>query len=249
MPVLAMVDLSSLSITPDMIIEFLKHEVHLKDTCYKILTQQIINRAAQERSIEVTPAEVQAEADRQRYQMRLESAEATFSWLNHQMITPEDWEAGIHDRLLAQKLAEALFAQEVEKYFAEHRLDFEQVSLYQVTVPYEQLSQELLYQVEENEISFYQAAHLYDIDEQRRLQCGYEGRFYRWSLMPEIAAIVFGTRSGEVIGPLKSEQGYDLLLAEEFTFAELTPEIRQTIIDKLFQEWLSSELNYLLHNH
>lgn len=248
MPVIAMVDFSSLSITPDMIVDFLKHEVRFKDTCYQILNQQIVNSTSQERGIVVTSAEIQAEADRQRYQMRLESADATFTWLNEQMITPEDWEAGIHDRLLSQKLAEALFAQEVEKYFVEHRLDFEEVSLYQVTVPYEQLSQELLYQIEENEISFYEAAHLYDVEEQRRLQCGYAGRFYRWRLKPEITAILFSTRPGEVIGPLKSEHGYDLLLADEFTLPELTPEIRQTIIDKLFREWLSSELDYLLHN-
>jgi parvulin-like peptidyl-prolyl isomerase len=249
MPVTAMVNLSSLSITPDVIVEFLKREVRLKDTCYKIMNQQIVSQAAQERGIEVTPVEIQTEADRQRYQMKLESAEATFAWLNNQMITAEDWEAGIYQQLLTQKLAEALFSQEVERYFAEHQLDFEQVSLYQITVPYEQLSQELLYQIEENEISFYEAAHFYDIDEQRRLKCGYEGRFYRWSLIPETAAILFGSRPGEVIGPLRSEQGYDLLFAEEFTFSELTSETRQTIIDKLFQEWLGSELNYLLHNH
>ncbi len=80
------------------------------------------------------------------------------------------------------------------------------------------------------------------------MQCGYEGRFYRRGLNPEVAAAIFGARLGEIIGPLSSEQGYDLFLVEEFIAAELTPEIRQDIIDRLFQEWLNSELNYLLHN-
>ena len=36
-------------------------------------------------------------------------------------------------------------------------------------------------------------------------------------------------------------------MVEEFIAAELTPETRQQILDKLFQEWLESELNYLIH--
>lgn len=243
-----MVEFSGISIESEEIVDYLKQELHLKEICQKLLCQQIIQRVAQERGVTVTPEEIQAEADRQRYQRRLESADATLAWLENQMITPEEWEVGISRQLLAQKLAEELFGQEVEKYFVEHRLDYEQVSFYKITVPYEQLSQELLYQIEEDEISFYEAAHLYDVDEQRRLHCGYEGQFYRWRLNPEIAALIFGARLGEIIGPCKSEQGYDLLLIEEFITAELTEETRSNILNNLFQEWLGSEFNYLLHH-
>ncbi|NJO40921.1 MAG: peptidylprolyl isomerase [Cyanobacteria bacterium CRU_2_1] len=243
-----MVSFSGTPIQSEAIVDFLKREMSLKEICQKILYQQIIDKTAQERGVVVTSDEIQAEADRQRYQQRLESSTATYAWLTDQLITPDDWEAGIHDRLLTQKLAESLFASDVEKYFAEHRLDFEQISLYRLTVPYQQLSQELFYQIEENEISFYEAAHLYDIDERRRLQCGYEGRLYRWSLTPEMAAVVFGARLREVLGPFQGEQGYDLFIVEEFVSAELTPETRQEIIDRLFREWLNSELNYLLHS-
>ncbi len=233
---------------PEIILEFLKREVHIKEIYQKILCQQVIEQTAQSRGVVVTPSEIQAEADRQRYQRRLESAAATLAWLQDQMITPEDWEAGIRDSLTARKLAEHLFANEVSKYFTEHRLDFERISLYKVVVPYEQLAQELFYQIEEGEISFYEAAHLYDIDERRRLQCGYEGRFYRWGLNPEIAAVVFGERVGGAIGPVQTEQGYELLMVEELIPAELTPEIAQGIIDQLFREWLESELNYVIHH-
>jgi parvulin-like peptidyl-prolyl isomerase len=243
-----MVNFENLSILSESIVDFLKQQIQVKAVAEQILCQQIISEAAQTRNIIVTSDEIQVEADRQRYQMRLESAAATFAWLNEQLITPEDWETGIHKKLLAQKLAEVLFAGEVEKYFAEHRLEFEQVSLYRLSVPYEQLAQELFYQIEENEISFYEAAHLYDLDEQRRLQCGYEGRFYRWSLKPELAAAVFGANPSTIIGPIKQENSYDLFLVEEFISAELTPLIRQEIIDRLFKEWLESELNYLIHN-
>lgn len=243
-----MVMFANLSIEPEAIVDFLKHEVHLKDICQRIAQQHIVHQAAQERGIVVTPEEIQQEADRQRYQRQLESASATFAWLEEQLITPDDWESGIREQLLSRKLATALFEGEVEKYFAEHRLDFEQVVLYRIRVPYQQLAQELFYQIEEGEISFFEAAHLYDTDESRRFQCGYEGKIYRWSLQPTIAALVFGARIGELIGPLANEQHYDLLRVEELITAELTPETRKDIIDRLFQEWLSRELNYLIHN-
>ena len=82
-------------------------------------------------------------------------------------MTIEAWEAGIRDRLLAQKLARSLFDREIRSFFAHNKLGFEQALLYQILVPYQKLAQELFYQIEENEINFFQAAHLYDIDKRR----------------------------------------------------------------------------------
>jgi parvulin-like peptidyl-prolyl isomerase len=236
---------SRASLQPEVIMNFLKREVALKDIYQRVLSQQIISETAKEKGITVTEAEIQVEADRQRHQKHLESSKATFSWLAEQLMTPEDWEAGINDRLLAVKLAESLFSQEVEKYFIEHQLEFERVLLYQFAVPYFQLAQELLYQIEEHEISFYEAAHLYDLDEQRRLRCGYAGNLYRWSFQPDIAAVLLGVNPGEVIGPVQSEQSYMLFRVEEFIPAKLTPETHQIILDRLFQNWLDAELQQI----
>jgi len=230
------------SLQPEAIVDFLKREIILKDIHKRVISQQIISETAKTKGLTVTAEEIQAEADRQRHQRHLESSTATFSWLAEQLMTPEDWEAGISDRLLTVKLSESLFAHEIEKYFVEHQLEFEQVLLYQIAVPYFQLAQELLYQIEEDEISFYEAAHLYDLDEQRRLQCGYVGKLYQWSFTPEISAILLGANTREVIGPVQSEQSYLLLMVEEFISAKLIPETHQIILDRLFQNWLDHEL-------
>ncbi|MEP0858753.1 peptidylprolyl isomerase [Trichocoleus sp. DQ-U1] len=243
-----MTDLSGASIHPNEVVNFLKKNLQLKDVHQKILYQRIIEKAAQERNLTVTAEEIQADADRLRYEKRLEKASDTLAWLADQMITVDDWEAGISDRILACKLANSLFSKEVEKFFAENRLDFDQVLLYQIIVPYEKVAQELFYQIEEEEIDFHQAAHLYDCDERRRHHCGLEGKLFRWNLKPEIAALIFSAQIGEVIGPIQTEQGYHLLMVEEFIPAELTPERYQEILDRLFEEWLTSELNYMIHN-
>ncbi|MDV2993503.1 MAG: hypothetical protein N4J56_003157 [Chroococcidiopsis sp. SAG 2025] len=239
---------SKVQVQPDKILRFLRKTLSLKETYQKILYQQVIERAAQERDLTLSEREIQVESDRIRREKRLEKAADTLAWLAEEMVTPDDWEAGIRDRLLAQKLAESLFAKEVDKFFAQNRLDFEQVSLYQIIVPYEKVAREVLYQIEEQEISFYEAAHLYDIDEKRRHQCGYEGKVHRWSLKPDIAAEVFNAQPGAVVGPLPTEQGCHLLMIEEFISAELTPERYQEIRDRMFKEWLASELNYMIHN-
>ena len=244
-----MIDFSGAFIELDEIVRWLKKKIQLKEVCQKILYQRIIEQAAQSRGLTVTPEEIQGDADRLRREKRLEKAADTLAWLAAQMITDDDWETGIRDRLLANKLAESLFTQEVEKFYAQNRLDFDQILLYQIIVPNDRIARELLYQIEEEEISFYHAAHLYDIDERRRQQCGYEGKLYRWSLKPDIAAVVFSAQPGQVIGPLQTEQGSHLLVSEEFIPAELTPERYQDILNRMFNEWLASELNYMLHNN
>ena len=241
-------NLAKMSITSDDIFIHLKQEIRLKSVCRKILLHRIIIQTAQERGIIVTPEETQEEADKRRHAKRLEKASDTLAWLEDEMITSEDWEAGIHLSLLRKKLAESLFSQEVEPYFVQHKLDYEQVLLYQIIVPYEKVAQELFYQIEEKEISFYEAAHLYDLDERRRLACGCEGKVYRWNLQADVATVVFSAQPGEVTYPVHTEQGYHIFLIEEFLPAQLTPQRTHEIIGKLFKDWLNSELNYLLHH-
>jgi parvulin-like peptidyl-prolyl isomerase len=235
-------------ITSESIVAYLKKNIGIRDTYRKILSQEIIDRAAREKGLSVKPEEIQKEADRVRRQKRLEKAAETFAWLTEEMISPDDWEAGIKDFVIRHKLAQTLFAEEAQKHFAQNRLDYEQVLLYQLVVPYERLAIELLYQIEEEEISFYEAAHLYDIDEKRRHQCGCEGKLFRWSLNPKISALIFSSPAGQVVGPVKTDLGYHLIKVEEIIQAELTPQIHQEIIDKLFESWLEGEINYRFYN-
>jgi len=243
-----MKDFSQPLIEASEIIELLRRELQLKTFSQKVLQKKVIEKAAQERGLTVTPEEIQVVGDQLRREKRLEKAADTIAWLVDQMISVEDLEAGIRDRLLAQKLAEHLFSKEVEKVFVQNKLQFDQIILYQIVVANQQLAQELFFQIQEGEISFFDAAHLYDIDENRRHLCGCEGKVYRWGLKPDIAVAVFSAQPGEVIRPIETERGYHLFLVEKFLPAELTPQRYQEILHNMFNEWLSNEVNYLLHN-
>jgi parvulin-like peptidyl-prolyl isomerase len=241
-----MSELSKIVIEQEEIVDFLKTEIEFKEVYQKILFQKVIHRTAYEKGIIITAEEIEAEADRQRREKRLERATDTLAWLADQLVSLQDWEAGIRNHLLAQKLAETLFAKEVERFFIQNRLEFEQIILYQMTVYEEKLAQELYYQIEEGEISFYDAAHLYDLDEKRRYQCGYEGKIYRFALQPNIAAILFSTPPKQLIGPIKTELGYHLFIVEELIPAELTAQRYQEILNNMFRQWLAVEVEFIL---
>ncbi|MEM7772649.1 MAG: peptidylprolyl isomerase [Cyanobacteria bacterium P01_E01_bin.6] len=242
-----MVNFSGIDIDTETIVNFLKQEIRLKDLCQEIVFRDIIQQAVQEYELSVDDDEIQEEANRQRYENRLESSSDTYAWLEEELIKAEDWEIGIQKRLQSKKLADFLFKDSIRSYFSQHQVEYERVILYHITVPYELLAQELFYQIEEEEMSFYEAAHLYDVDEKRRLFCGYEGLVHRWDLEPDVSAQVFGANPKEVIGPIQSREGFNLYMVEEFMAAELTEEIAEEINQKLFDEWLLRELNYRIH--
>jgi parvulin-like peptidyl-prolyl isomerase len=216
--------------------------------CYeKLLHHRIIRHAAQQRQITVTPQEVQTAADLFRHQQRLQRAADTVAWLEHEMIEPSHWEQGIQDDLLMQKLADVLFAQQIEPLFAQNRLHYEKLVMYQLLVGSAKLAKELFYQIQEAEISFYEAAHLYDCQEERRQRCGFEGLIARSALAPEFAAAVMTVPLGQVVAPIETTAGHHLLMVEAIQPPELTPEVRDQIQQALFDEWLQSEMNYWLY--
>jgi hypothetical protein len=244
-----MPNLSRLDLSAEKIISFLRQDLRLQEIYQEILRRQIVQDAAQARAIAVIPDEIQVEIDRLRNAKRLENPSDWMTWLDEQMITIQDLEANIRIHLEVEKLAHMLFIPEVQDYFTQHPADFEQILLYRIAVPYERLAQELFYRIEESEISFYEAAHLYDVDEQRRLHCGYEGKQYRRDLKPEIAHLIANrpVSAGSILGPIRySQSTYDLFLIEECTPAELSSTVLAELLSEKLQAWLDQEMTVYL---
>jgi parvulin-like peptidyl-prolyl isomerase len=234
-------------VTAEDVVHFLKKQFQYRDICRAISSQRLIDDVAQARNLQVSAEEIQQAADDFRHANGLEHAADTVNWLQEHQMAPSHWEENIHDNLLMRKLSGHLFAKDIDRIFAENRANYESAVLYQLVVPYEQLASELFYQIEESEISFYEAAHLYDIDVRRRQRCGFEGIIPRWKIEPQISPIVFGAQSQQVTEPFQLEDGYHLIWVEQFLPAELTEEIQQDILNQFFQNWLQSELNHARH--
>lgn len=240
-----MVTFSGIDIRAEELIDILRRDLKFNELARRALSLRIIHTEAAKRHVEVEDAELQTESDRMRRELKLESAQKTMSWLDEQNLSADEWEESIRDRLLTQKLADAMFKDAARAQFVQNKLDYEQASLYRVIVPSVQVAQELIYQIEENEITFFEAAHLYDIDPLRRAYCGYEGNISRWTLDPDIAASVFGAEPLTVLGPYTLKEGHALFFVDSFIVPELTDEIYQEIRDHKFQQWLAAEIQRL----
>jgi len=237
---------AGIDIQADNIIVFLKQELTFHTVCRQLANKMIIHAGAQERSITVADDEVQAEADRLRRELKLENVQKTLEWLKEKMITTDDWEQSIHDHLLREKMATAMFSDAATQQFHQSKLDHERVVLYKIVTNHPQLAQELAYRIEEEEISFFEAAHLHNLDAHQKRNCGYEGEISRWALAPDTAASIFSAPVKTVVGPLVLDTLCALFYVDEFIKPELTEAIHKEICDRLFSEWLDSELQRLV---
>lgn len=240
-----MLNFAGIDIQADNIVNLLKQELAFHAVCQQIAHGVIIQNRAKAQGILITEEEVQAESERLRRELKLESAQKTIEWLKERMVTAEEWEKSIYDRLLREKLSAALFSKEATRHFNQNRLDYQQISLYKIAMNDSKLAQELVYQIEESEISFFEAAHQYNLDAAHRKNCGYEGEFSRWALPPDITTSVFAVPAKSVVGPMTIEGLSVLFYVNEISEPELSEDIQKEICDRLFSSWLEGELQRL----
>jgi parvulin-like peptidyl-prolyl isomerase len=237
--------LFNLQVQADDIAAFLKQQTQYHLIAEQVLRQRLIAWYANDRGITVSSQEIQILGNQFRLANQLEKAEDTFAWLAVQQISPEEWEQGLQANLLAQKLAEHLFQNQIEQYFAEHRWAYDRVILYELLLASPELAEELYYQIDEAEITITEAAHLYDCRPDGRLRCGLVGTVARGQIPPRFAGEIFAAQPQQIMPPMRSEEGYHLFWVEQSLSAELTPELHQEIRDRLFKEWLDRELLYV----
>lgn len=235
--------------SPQNIIEFLQTRLEYRKVCEDWIQAQIIRSVAMERGISVSEDEIQAEADRQRHERQLERASDTLAWLESEAISPEQWEQGMTDHLLRSALAENLFGHEVERIFAENRLNYEQRAIYRLEITDQKLADELFYQIDSGEVSFFEAVYHYEAHDEIRDRCGFEGLRHRWHYSSAQAQVLFTTQAHQILAPIETETGFILFWVGRIIPATLTPEIRATILSELLNQWLAAELIRWIHYH
>ncbi|AFZ36749.1 PpiC-type peptidyl-prolyl cis-trans isomerase [Stanieria cyanosphaera PCC 7437] len=224
------------------IIHQLKISCKIPEIIKEIIINKIIFLKAAEENIKIETKELQEAADNFRIQNQLLNAQDTWSWLNTHGLSLDDFEGMIHRNFLSTKLAQHLFAEEVELFFYEHQLDYTQVIIYEVLVDNLDLAMELYYAIAEKETSFWEVAHQYIQEPELRRQGGYRGSLKRQDLKPEISAAVFATNPPQLLKPILIEKKAHLILVEEIIQPELTNQLRCEIISNLFTAWLEQQI-------
>lgn len=239
-----MANLADLSLDAQEVVDFLRQNFRLSEICQAIVEQKIIRQVALEQGIVVTRQEVETAVEDIRYEKAFENPTGFTDWLTDCGATLSDLKQMLRSNLLTEKVMRSLFVDQVESVFSQDKHSFDQLVLYKIVVPYEHLAQEIFYQIEEEEISFFEAAHVYDIDENRRLNCGYEGTILRRDLPPDLATILSTARVGELVGPIQSaNQLYELFWIDDLVHPDLTPALQSSILQQLYRAWMERHVS------
>lgn len=199
----------------------------------------LIEQAARERELSATDDELQQAADDFRIAHELHTAEATERWLEEKRLTFETWEALLERDLIRRKLREALTASKVEQHFVENRLALDSASISHLIVRDEGVARELRAQIVEDGADFHALARRYSTDEATRLAGGFVGQVKRTEMEASVESSVFGAQAGKVIGPLKTDEGWQIIKLESLHLATLDDALRERLKSELFDEWLS----------
>ena len=231
----------AITITSENILQQVKLSYQIPSIVEGIVSRKIIASAADEAGIKVETEELQKAADSIRLMSKLKRADDTWAWLQKHGLSLDDFEEVTYNNVISGKLAQHLFADKVEPFFVEHQLDYAGVVMYEVVLDDEDLAMELFYGIQEGEMSFYEVAHQYIQDTELRRKGGYQGIVRRKELKPEISAAVFAAKAPQVLKPIVTSSGVNLILVEEIIQPELDNNLRSQIMFDLFYEWLKQQ--------
>jgi parvulin-like peptidyl-prolyl isomerase len=224
------------------IIHKLKRSCEIPNIVEAIASEKIITEAAEKAGIDITEAELQQEGEKFRLERKLATAKDTWAWLDKHHLSIKNFEQLVYNSLISKKLANHLFAPQVEKFFYDNRLNYEAAVTYEVILEDRDLALELFYAMEEGEITFPEIARMCIEDPELRRTYGYQGVRYRRDFRPEIAAAVFASSPPEILKPITTPKAVHLIWLEEIIQSELNDQLRQTIISELLANWLNEQI-------
>jgi parvulin-like peptidyl-prolyl isomerase len=203
----------------------------------------LIRQYAERNNIRNTDQELQLAADEFRYGRGLESVDALNQWLSENYQSPVSLQDSLDLMLLNNKVRNAIPDADLRAYYAEHQLEFEKVDLYSIRVDTEEQAKELLAQIHEDGANFHILAMEHSQDPDTRPAGGYAGRLKRSQVTPAVEAAVFKTKPVSVVGPVKSDKGWNLFcVTAQYrpSFDDVRNEIQVTLFDQLLKK-LQSE--------
>lgn len=230
-------------LTPEEVIKFLALTGQSQSLFFEAIKNKELIKKAEELKIGISEEELQKFADQFRTAQGLFSQEETLRFLNHFGLTEDDFEAFCEHRLLTSAVKDHLAGEKkVQEYFFQHQREFDRARISILRVNDESIAKELIVQIADEGEDFHKLARIHSIDEATKYAGGYVGVIPKNALPLDIAAKVFSAKAGNIIGPFKSENQYELVLVEELIKTELTEETKDVIKEMIFNEWASQLL-------
>lgn len=206
-----------------------------------VIDHRLAVAGARAAGIAVSDDELQRAADAFREARGLFEAATTLAWLEAHGLTVERFEQVVEEEVLVERLKDRVVAGRIEAFFAENKVRFDAAELSHILVADEGTARELHAQVVEDGAEFAGLARLHSTDRRTGPAGGYLGALRRKQVPAALEAAVFGAKAGEVVGPIRSEEGWHLVRVHAVRRAALDEDTRATIREVLFREWLTEE--------
>jgi parvulin-like peptidyl-prolyl isomerase len=232
----------TINITNEDIFHQVKLSCKIPEAIEKITERKVIISAAEAAGVGATKEELQKASDQMRAMSKLKDAKDTWAWLEKYSLSLEDFEEIVYFSLISGKLCKHLFAERVEPYFYEHQLDYAGAVIYEIILDDQDEAMELFYEIQEGEVSFFEATQQYVQDTELRRKGGYRGKVNRNEMKPEVSAAVFASAPSQLLKPIVTADGIYLVFVEEIIKPALDKKLRQKITLNLFSDWLKQQM-------
>jgi len=203
---------------------------------------ELIRQLARREGVCAAREDIQRKVAEWRYQHRLERVEDTEAYLAKRGITLHDVTEDAEVRRLEYLLSEKIAKGQIESYFAQHTLRFDEAEICWIFHADQGVIDEIDLQIREDGADFYAMARRFSQDVRTRSGSGFLGRVRRKQLPKGIAARVFAASIGEVLRPEKVSKGFALYLLQERYPATLNERTKKEIRKYLFNQWLQREM-------
>jgi parvulin-like peptidyl-prolyl isomerase len=234
-----------LNISNQDIIRHIRLECQMPNVVEGIAARKIIAKAAASTGIKVEPEELQQAGDNLRLAKKLVKAADTWTWLKTHNLSLDEFEEIVHTSVLSAKLANYLFAKQVESFFFAHQLDYVAAATYEIVLDNKDLALELFYALKEGEISFPEIARKYIQNPELKHTWGYQGIRCRREFPSVIASSVFAANAPQIIKPIETSKGVYLIWVEKIFHPKLDKQMRAQIQQDLFATWLKQQIEQL----
>ena len=212
----------------------------------EILRQFVIEREVNSREdLHLSPAVIEQAMVDFRLQKQLTDPQKFQEWLGANGMDYQTFHGQVSSGFKLKKLKEVVAEPKLQEYFIERKVFLDRVVLSRIIVEEQEMADELKTQIAEGSSSFEELAREYSITDDRVVN-GMVGPVSRGTMPETLRAAIDAANPGSIVGPICMENRWGLFRVEEFLAASLDDaKLRQSLLDELFEQWLSETMQTL----
>lgn len=207
----------------------------------QLLRELIVDQAIA--PIKCTPEEIANACQQFREQHQL-TDQARQAWEAHYGITSEKLEALATRQLRIEKFKQATWGSKLESHFLNYKSKLDKVIYSLIRTKDTGVAQELYFRIQAGEQSFAECAREYSQGPEAQTG-GVQGPIELSMPHPALAKMLSVSQPGQLWPPTRLGEWLVIVRLEKLIPAQLDEQMRSWLLNRLFEAWLSEQLNQL----